>query len=127
MSDCGVCIGIGYGDCDGAPEICNTRWPKAKKEHKCCECNRTILIGEEYERSSGKFDGSFWDEKTCNECAEIRIAFTCEVPPPFGELWSEITEYAFPNLNTSCFDRLDTPAAKSFLRERWLKWKGLAV
>jgi hypothetical protein len=127
MSDCGVCIGISYGDCDGEPEICETRWPKSRKDRHCGECNRIIQRGETYQRCSGKFDGRFYDEVTCIGCAEVRDAFTCDVPPPFGQLWSEIKEFIFPHLNTSCFDKLDTPQGKQFFRTQWMKWKGFAA
>jgi len=127
MGDCGVCIGISYGDCDGTPEVSNLRWPKARKEYRCCECERAIPKGEIYERASGKFDGEFYDQKTCEQCAEIRQSFSCEAPPPFGELWEEITDYLFPALTTTCFDKLITPQAKELLRVRWMKWKGLTA
>jgi hypothetical protein len=128
MSDCGVCIG-GY-DCDGSPEFSDNRWPKARKEHQCGECARNILRGEVYNRWSGKYDGEFFDEITCSECAEIRSAFTCaeydQTGPPAGQLWADIKDMMFPNLTTACFDKLQTPEAKAELRRRWMKWKGLA-
>ena len=127
MSDCGVCIGLDYGDCDGYPEIQEVRWPRAKKEHRCGECNRAIAKGENYQRCSGKFDGEFYDEKTCAQCAEIRSALSCEAWPVFGEMWNEIEEFAFPQMTTTCFDKLSTVAAKELLRSRWMAWKGLAA
>jgi hypothetical protein len=129
MSDCGVCIG-GY-DCDGYAEIYETRWPKARKEHRCGECARVIPKGEVYQRVSGKFDGEFFDDITCSQCAEIRSAFTCterdQTGPPAGELWSDIKEMMFPHLTTACFDKLQTPEAKTFLRAQWMRWKGIGV
>ena len=127
MTDCGVCIGIDYGDCDGPVELCETRWPKAVKEHVCVECSRAIPKGEIYQRCSGKFDGDFYDEKTCAECADIRDAFTCEVPPPFGQLWAEIREFVFPQANTSCFDKMASAKAKEVFRKRWMEYKGLTA
>jgi hypothetical protein len=127
MSDCGVCIG-GY-DCDGYAEFQETRWPKARKEHVCGECERKIIKGETYHRWSGKYDGEFFDDITCAQCAEIRAAFTCaeydQTGPPQGELWNDIREAMFPRMTTACFDKLQTLEAKTFLRERWMKWKGL--
>lgn len=125
MADCGVCIGTGYDCCDGSPEICETRWPRARKEHRCGECGATVRKGEEYQRISGKYDGEFFDEKTCIDCAEVRDAFTCEAPPIFGQLWADMKEFVFPALTTSCFDKMQTPRGKQFLREEWMKWKGL--
>jgi hypothetical protein len=129
MSECGVCIG-GY-EHDGPPEFFATRWPKARTGHKCGECRRTILKGEVYHRCSGKFEGDFFDDITCAQCAEIREAFTCagydETGPPQGQLWSDIEGVMFPHLTTACFDKLATPEAKAFLRRRWMEWKGLTV
>ena len=124
MSDCGVCIG--GGDYDGTPEFSHISTPKARKDHKCLECRRAIRRGSQYERTSGKFDGNIYSDAVCLECAEIRDAFYCgEGAYIVGDLWEQMGE-CFPALTTGCFDRLTTPAAKAFLRDRWLKWKGLA-
>lgn len=126
MSDCGVCIG-GDSDDGERPEFQDITNPKARREHRCCECERTIAAGESYQRYVGKFDGEMYCEKTCSQCAEIRSAFCCGGGWPFfGDLWGEMQD-AFPGLNSSCFDRLTTPEAKQFLRDRWMKWKGLAA
>jgi hypothetical protein len=129
MSDCGVCIG-GY-DCDGYPEFFNTTWPKARKEHVCEDCNRKILAGQTYHRVSGKYDGEMFDVVTCAICEEIRSAFTCaeydQTGPPSGELWADIQEQMFPSITTACFDKLRSPEAKAYLRQRWMEWKGLAT
>lgn len=129
MSECGVCIG-GY-DSDGSCEFYDIRWPKAKKEHRCEDCNRVIAKGENYQRVAGKFDGEFFAVSTCAVCVEIRNAFTCteydQVGPPPGELWNDIREQMFPVITTACYDKLQTPEAKAYLRDRWLKWKGLVA
>jgi hypothetical protein len=44
----------------------------ARKEHKCCECNRDIKIGEEYEYIHGLWDGEFNTFKTCLGCQRLR-------------------------------------------------------
>ncbi len=126
MSDCGVCIG-GW-DADGSPEFQSVAWPRAIKPHRCGECCREIPKGTRYERVSGKYDGSLYSEKTCSDCAEIRQSFLCEegAGPAFGNLWSELTD-CFQDLSTTCFDRLESVSAKKYLRERWMKWKGLAA
>lgn len=121
MSDCGVCIG--GGDYDGCPEFYSMEYPRARKQHRCGECGKTIEIGERYQRFSGKFDGDMFWEKTCENCAEIRDGFTCYAPPPFGSLWSEMVEYVFPLMTTSCFDKLKTPEDKAFLQGKWIEWK----
>ena len=125
MSDCGVCIG-GGGDGEYS-EFHHTERPKARKSHICCECKREIFKGEFYEKVFGKFDGEVYREKTCSMCSEIREGFSCESCPPYGELWTEMKEYVFPDMSSSCFEKLSTPEAKTFLRLMWMEWKGLAA
>lgn len=46
---------------------------KARKDHKCCECQRTILKGETYESVSGLWRESGFDTfKTCGHCVAAR-------------------------------------------------------
>ena len=124
---CNVCIGSSVLDCDGMAEFYSVTNPKARKDHKCCECRRVIPKGTQYERSSGKYDGDIYSEATCLDCADIRSVFACgEVPPAYGGLWREIYDYAFPNLTTAseCFQQLN-PSAKAFCLQMWRKWKGI--
>lgn len=44
-----------------------TSWPRARKEHKCSDCGRTIRPGETYRRGVG-FDGTAWSWKECQHC-----------------------------------------------------------
>ncbi len=41
---------------------------RARKEHKCCECGRTIHIGEKYCVVFGKQDGDTFFDKWCGHC-----------------------------------------------------------
>ena len=125
MPDCEVCIG---NEPDGMCDFYNKETRKARKEHICCECHRIITKGENYLVGAGKYDGSFFFDKTCSICDEIKMAF---IDPQMnamepGALWEEMRDYAFPELTTTCFDRLTTPEAKGYLRDRWIEWKGIA-
>ena len=126
MGDCNVCIG--GGDVDGYPEFFEEAWPKARREHRCCECRQMIQKGEKYQACSGKFDGAFFCDKTCAACAEIRHAYSCgDSEPCFGDLWSSFRERdAFRELRMAgeCWDSLSAPA-KAKLLEKWRQWKGL--
>ena len=75
---------------------------KARQEHKCCECHRTIKVGEKYHLYKGCWDGR-WDEfKNCMECDSIRedLRRDCrgEEGPAFGELreWASEAGIEFP-------------------------------
>ena len=122
MSDCGVCVYA--GDPDGYPEFTNQTFPKARKHHRCEECNREVHSGEQYERMVMKFDGELSNFVTCMVCYEIRAAFSCDGVMYGSDFWESLTEN-FAELNESCFDKLTTPEAKKYLRERWMEWKGL--
>ncbi len=58
--------------------------PIARKEHKCCECGRTIKIGEKYSYFVGLWgdyysydDNQFDVFKTCLECEEDWAKIIC--------------------------------------------------
>lgn len=44
----------------------------ARKQHKCDECCRIILVGERYERVFGVWDGEVDRYKTCPRCLALR-------------------------------------------------------
>lgn len=119
MSDCGVCVFSGFEGEDN--EFMSEEIRKARKEYKCCECNSTILPGQKHEYARGANDGSFWAERTCLICSEIRHAFCCD-GWWYGELWNGMRE-VMDQLNTSCYQKLNSPAARMELRRRWQEWK----
>jgi len=49
--------------------------PIARKQHKCHECYRQILPGEQYERLVSVYDGMISTHKTCIDCLSIREVF----------------------------------------------------
>lgn len=62
---------------------------KARKEHRCSECNEVIKVGETHEKLVGGFEGEFHSFRTCAFCAaEIqRLARAGNhVPRPGGFL-----------------------------------------
>ncbi len=69
----------------------------ARKVHKCCECGHDIEPGEKYNRYSGVWDGAFNVYKFCGDChrvAEWCSLFLEDWCPIFGDMYSELTEYA---------------------------------
>jgi hypothetical protein len=118
-----VCIDMDYGEDN---EFYAESFPLARKEHRCCECRRTIKPGERYQRCAGKSDGSFWAERSCAECCEVRKAFVCGTWI-FGQLWECIEEELFPvwrqHSPIDCLAKLTTPAAVALCRERFAEWQ----
>lgn len=53
------------------PDLWKSSQPKARKAHRCEDCNRTIPIGEVYIRTECLWDGVFQTAKRCTECAAL--------------------------------------------------------
>lgn len=87
-------------DCDAPSAFCQ-RTRTARKEHRCCECHAIIAKGESYEYSSGIWDGSASDYKTCALCVIARKEYVDALPPHycwpcFGELYEDWPEEHLP-------------------------------
>ena len=69
---------------------------KANKEHKCCECDRTIENGENYRHTSGVWDGEPESYNQCLNCYHIMDVVSREgefdESPCFGFLRKHILE-----------------------------------
>jgi len=59
-------------DVDECAEFYCESFPKAKKEHICCECRGIIPKGSSYEKVTGKWNGEISTYKTCIPCTRIR-------------------------------------------------------
>lgn len=44
----------------------------ARKEHRCCECRRTICRGDLHEYVKGLWDGLWSEFRTCLFCCDLR-------------------------------------------------------
>lgn len=140
MSECGVCLFSDASDCDG--QIDDASIVTIDKQQRCSECGQITPAGAQMEEATWfeeeeddwPLDGN--DEPiepeskgpiyTCLICAEIANAFYCEGDGRMygGGLWDSMYQ-VMGELNSSCFDRLETPEAKVELRRRWMKWKGI--
>jgi hypothetical protein len=81
-------------DCDyDPPAFYEQKLVRAKKDHTCCECGRTIRATEVYELASGKWDIGVCSYKTCVPCLilwtslEQETKCRCRI---FGELMTEL-------------------------------------
>jgi len=79
-----------------APSCMTQANPKARKQHRCCECGRTIEPGEHYLRVTEVWDHDPCTFKTCTECADLGSRFRRYVEyaynPPFGCLFACMNE-----------------------------------
>lgn len=111
-------------DRDGDKPSCSRKTrPKARKEHKCCECAEVIAPGATYERFTGIWDGSSGTFATCLICVEIRDHFACEGGYTMETLWSDLEDHFFPDMKAGgpCMEGL-SPAAKGRMFERRMAW-----
>lgn len=81
-----------YMDRVDMPSFVKERYPIARVEHQCCECDRIMEIGERYEVISGVWDGSFSRFKTCLNCVSVREEFFCDWYT-HGEIWEALGEH----------------------------------
>jgi hypothetical protein len=78
------------------PTFCNVTRPKARKLHRCCECNSPIQPGDRYERISGKWDGDMGTYTTCLFCEALRdvLSDALGCSPPLSNLIECLDSYA---------------------------------
>jgi glutaredoxin len=72
-------------------EVSSSQSVRARKEHACIECRRTIKPGEIYERHKGLLDGR-WDlNTTCPHCVAARrfLDTICSGEWVFRDVWDE--------------------------------------
>ena len=115
MAECS-CV---YVDVDNYADLHEAKTRKARKEHKCNECGRTIGIRENYEHVSGLWDGRFSHYKTCMDCLSLRNEFFCE-GWNYEMVHEDLTEYiqeAQGQIPEDCILRL-TPGAQATVFEK---------
>ena len=83
MSDC-------YCDIGDPPVFYFISRPRARKPHKCYECDMEIRPGETYERVRAKWERDISIIKTCPDCIAIRDAL--EEMPCFCWLHGSLLE-----------------------------------
>ena len=54
------------------PQAYSMATPKARKQHKCCECGGVIAVGEKYNRHSGVWENTPASYKVCVDCDNLR-------------------------------------------------------
>lgn len=109
--ECGCSIEVDYDGGDG-PEFFQEADHKARKQHKCCECKRTIEPDEVYRKESGRWNGGFESYKTCLDCLSMRQAFFCGFY--YEQVWQMFRDEMFEtggDFNQTAMAKL-TPAAR---------------
>jgi len=120
MMGCGCSIEIEHDAY--ATGFFREEWVKARKEHKCCECSRTILVGEIHEYVAGKWDHLVVQHRTCADCASVRDAFFCSYT--YTTLWEDLWSHLMDgeSLDWDCIALL-TPRGREMvcdtIEEAW--------
>jgi uncharacterized protein with PIN domain len=95
---------------DDFAEMIETRVNKARKEHKCHECQELIKPGEKYLVEKEVFDGRLSTHKTCLRCKEVRDAYLSAFY--WGRVWEDLRE---------CFDDIPMRDYEKFSKEAQIK------
>ncbi len=80
--ECGCSIDADY---DNGPVAFSDIMRTARKQHRCCECHRTIMPGDQYRHESGIWESGPRTYKTCADCASVRDVYFCAYI--YGEMW----------------------------------------
>lgn len=70
----------------------NSRYRKARKEHRCEYCGKKIKIGETYSRETGIYEGDFNDYAMCARCRAIWHDMTSSWSDELGEFRDDLFE-----------------------------------
>lgn len=62
-----MCFSVDY-----APKVYRETRRRARKRHRCCECDLPILPGEEYQECAGIWDFGAETYRTCVSCEWLR-------------------------------------------------------
>ena len=123
MSCNDVCVVMDYDCCN---EFYRDGFRHARKEHRCCECGETIAKGSYHHHATGKAHGEFWENRTCSECHEIRVVFSCD-GWVFGELWESVDDQLFSRWDEmkaiDCLSRLTTQSAIDKMRGKYAEYR----
>ncbi len=90
-----LCPHFDYEQVDDPSDVWEEKEVRARKEHTCCECGKSINPGEQYGLAKSPFDGSWSTFRRCPAClilAEM-VATMSEACPLWGGL-SEAVDYA---------------------------------
>ena len=112
-----------YCDYDSMPSMYSETWHKAKKDHRCCECGKTISVGQQYQRVVGVWDGDFSSYKTCERCAGLRDALAEVSCPTFGglqdEYWNYLDSCLLSEQRDATYRRVFQVASNECWAEHW--------
>ncbi len=102
-------------------EFYSERQPKARKDHVCGDCFRTIKAGENYLYISGSWEGDFSTHKQCLNCQKVANLLTKHCGGYlFGEMDEDLIEHVYPSIPWAM------KAARGLIgiRRKWQRFDG---
>jgi len=122
------CAKIDLNTSDDIAEFYTVKKRKARKQHKCGECNRIIEIGEVYESYFSVCDNTRYTfyHKTCNDCLVIRKVFYEDFSYYYGEIFADIHDFYFrlDEIPESCLSQLTQRGKDYFftrIEQEWIE------
>lgn len=97
---------------------------KARKQHKCSECRRSIEPGETYQHVAGVWDGGMSTYKTCQHCVAGQNLLIDKCGGFLHEgIEEDLVEHLHPSIKWS------TQAARVVvgMRRKWKSFKGAGL
>ena len=67
---------------------------KARKQHRCNECQGAILPGQAYLDERYLFEGAVSTHKTCPCCLSVREHLFCNIIT-YNQLWSDLEDFLY--------------------------------
>lgn len=111
---------------DAGPDFSSTKMLKAKIDHECIECRGVIKKGDQYEKTSGKWDGNFDSFRTCVDCLSRRKEFF-RGGYYYGRIWENFETHVDAvdgEISEKCLSNL-TPVARGkacdIIQELWVE------
>lgn len=99
-------------------DFMTTATPKARKAHRCPECEATIQPGERYARIAGSSDGDFFAAIQCLPCHAFGERFMASLELSSALNWDEKT-YQFGGMLDEAAEHLGAFRAEDRDEQTW--------
>lgn len=97
--------------------------PKARKQHRCCECRGFIQPGEKYHVFKGIWEGEASTWKSCEDCQQLRNEIGKNISDPedypaFGLLSEHVSNNEFRPRFVAIMQKRGAQIHPSWLKEK---------
>lgn len=96
-------------------------WRRARKEHRCVDCGRTIQRGERYLSAGGLYEGAWWADKQCEHCNGAAQLLVRECG---GFLFAGVQEDLAEHVSEPLPWRMQAARYVVGMRRQWKRFRG---